>query len=32
MFFVPILVGIVGWQGLYLRDRKLRALIPTVDE
>jgi hypothetical protein len=32
MFFVPILVGIVGWLGLYFRDRKLRALVPTVDE
>jgi hypothetical protein len=31
-FFVPILVGIIGWLGLYLRDRKLRALVPTVDE
>ena len=32
MFFVPVLVGIVAWMGLYLRDRKLRALVPTVDE
>ena len=32
MFFVPVLVGVVGWLGLYLRDRKLRALVPTVDE
>ena len=32
MFFVPILVGVVGWLGLYLRDRKLRALVPTVNE
>jgi hypothetical protein len=31
-FFVAILVGIVAWLGLYLRDRKLRALVPTVDE
>jgi DoxX-like family len=31
-FFVPILVGIVAWLGLFLRDRKLRALVPTVDE
>ncbi len=31
-FFIPILVGIAGWLGLYLRDRKLRALVPTVDE
>jgi hypothetical protein len=32
MFFVPVLVGVVGWLGLYLRDRKLRALVPTVDD
>ena len=32
MFPVPIMVGIVGWLGLFLRDRKLRALIPTVNE
>ena len=32
MFPVPVVVGIIGWLGLFLRDRKLRALIPTVDE
>jgi hypothetical protein len=32
LFFVPILVGIIAWLGLYLRDRKLRALVPAVDE
>ena len=32
MFPVPITVGIVAWLGLYLRDRKLRALVPTVTE
>ena len=32
LFFVPILVGVVGWLGLYLRDRRLRALVPTVEE
>jgi hypothetical protein len=32
MFFVPVVVGVVGWLGLYLRDRRLRALVPTVDE
>ena len=32
LFFVPILVGIIGWLGLYLRDCKLRALVPTVHE
>jgi len=31
-FFVPILVGIIAWLGLYLRDHKLRALIPIVGE
>jgi hypothetical protein len=32
LFFVPILVGIIAWLGLYLRDRKLRALVPIVTE
>jgi hypothetical protein len=32
MFPVPIVVGIIAWLGLYLRDRKLRALVPTVAE
>jgi hypothetical protein len=31
-FPVPILVGIIAWTGLYLRDRKIRALVPTVEE
>jgi hypothetical protein len=31
-FPIPITVGILAWLGLYLRDRKLRALVPTVDE
>jgi hypothetical protein len=30
MFFVPVIVGVVAWLGLYLRDRKLRALVPFV--
>jgi hypothetical protein len=30
-FFIPITVGIVAWLGLYLRDRRLRALVPTVE-
>ncbi|MHC5541838.1 DoxX family protein [Singulisphaera rosea] len=30
MFFVPVIVGVIGWLGLYLRDRKLRALVPFV--
>ena len=32
MFPVPVMFGIIGWLGLFLRDRKLRALIPTVEE
>ncbi|MGL4553460.1 MAG: DoxX family protein [Gemmataceae bacterium] len=31
-WFVPVVVGVVAWLGLYLRDRKLRALVPTVEE
>lgn len=31
-FPVPIVVGILAWLGLYLRDRKLRALVPVVGE
>jgi hypothetical protein len=27
-FFLPLLVGIVVWLGLYLRDTRLRALVP----
>lgn len=29
-FFVPVIVGVVAWLGLYLRDRKLRALVPLA--
>ena len=32
LFPVPILVGIIAWLGLYFRDRKLRALVPTVSQ
>ena len=32
MFFVPVIVGVVAWLGLYLRDRKLQALVPLVTE
>ena len=28
IFFVPVVVGIVFWIGLYLRDPRLRALAP----
>jgi hypothetical protein len=31
-FVVPIVVGIIGWLGLFLRDRKVRALVPIVEE
>jgi len=27
-FFLPIIVGVVVWAGLFLRDERLRALIP----
>jgi hypothetical protein len=27
-YVVPVIVGIVAWGGLYLRDSRLRALIP----
>jgi hypothetical protein len=27
-FFLPIIVGIVIWLGLFLRDARLRALVP----
>jgi hypothetical protein len=32
IFPVPIMIGIIAWLGLFLRDRKLRALVPIVDE
>ncbi len=32
MFFVPVIIGVIAWLGLYLRDRKLRALVPLVAE
>lgn len=27
-FFIPLIVGIMVWAGLYLRDARLRVLIP----
>jgi hypothetical protein len=27
-FFLPLIVGVVVWLGLYLRDQRLRALVP----
>lgn len=32
MFFAPVIVGVIAWLGLYLRDRKLRALVPFVKD
>jgi hypothetical protein len=29
-FYVPVVIGIVAWLGLYLRDRKLRAIVPLA--
>jgi hypothetical protein len=31
-FPVPVVVGIIAWLGLFLRDRKIRVLVPIVDE
>jgi hypothetical protein len=28
LFFVPVILGVFVWGGLYLRDDRLRALIP----
>lgn len=28
IFFAPVLIGVVVWLGLYLRDPRLRALVP----
>jgi len=30
-FFLPVVVGIVIWLGLYLRDSRLRTLVPLRD-
>lgn len=27
-FYIPIVVGVLVWMGLYLRDARLRALVP----
>lgn len=29
-FFIPVIIGVVAWLGLYLRDRRLRALVPLA--
>lgn len=28
LFYVPVVVGVLAWAGLYLRDDRLRPLIP----
>ena len=28
-FFTPVILGVLVWGGLYLRDRRLRALLPV---
>jgi hypothetical protein len=30
-FLVPVVIGVIAWLGLYLRDRRLRALVPFAD-
>jgi DoxX-like family len=30
-FFVPIIVGTIAWLGLFLRDQRLRALVPLAE-
>lgn len=32
MFFVPVIIGVIAWLGLYFRDRKLRALVPFAND
>ncbi len=29
-FFIPITVGVLAWLGLWLRDARLRALVPVA--
>ena len=31
-FFFPVVLGVLVWLGLYLRDERLRALIPLRDK
>lgn len=31
-FAVPLVLGVMAWGGLYLRDRRLRALIPLREQ
>ncbi len=32
MFFAPAIIGVIAWMGLYLRDRKLRELVPLAND
>lgn len=32
MFFIPVAIGVIAWLGLYLRDRRVRALVPLATE
>ena len=29
---IPVLVGVIAWAGLYLRDARVRRLVPTVKD
>jgi hypothetical protein len=31
-YFAPVVIGVVAWLGLYLRDRRLRALVPLASD
>ncbi|GMW02028.1 MAG: hypothetical protein AMXMBFR84_31640 [Candidatus Hydrogenedentota bacterium] len=31
-FIIQILVGVLAWGGLFLRDRRIRSLIPVVEK
>jgi len=31
-FIAPVLLGVVAWAALYLRNRRLRALVPVVKQ
>lgn len=32
VFIMPIVVGVAAWAGLFLRDARLRALLPLVSD
>ena len=32
MFYIPVMVGVLAWAGLYLRDERIRQLIPFLSE